>query len=501
MRTSCFVTTFGMLIWQAIAQAQDADPRADVLRKRRQTYPDLFKVVDLAQSVPSQFAADALLRTAVAPGNRDREWKIELLEQSFETGAQAPDLNRQRIQGWRAVAKSRAEIRSLGFDQRLDRLSLQCRVVREMMSLDKQKALQMFQRIAWPRLRKLECRDALIDHLDEYYSLLGEIVDSGFTAEQRGHGRHVDMLSYQMSRMTSSVEVGPMAKAISSSTLTDDELALLSSRLATVLDQIQADDRSFSASLGGADQELQRLVSIMGARDVSTGGIISAYRRYLVRNLAGSRCADSGGNESSSEVLDSFNRNLASATDSNRAPLTPDDLKPAQTQGQADWEVFVDETEFDRAWQDFLDLLLGKGRGSLLSKGTKPLSDEEKSTIQWRTQFDDFLRQIDDLKLKDGEPEHRLFYRKATALNAALRVARAGPDREKVIRQYVALLKSSNLQQESPLEWYAQVQVSENSIRGLGPEASAVFLDELERSGSAVLSLYAVAARVIPEAR
>jgi hypothetical protein len=44
MLISYFVTTFGMLIWQAIAQAQDANPRAEVLRKRRQTYPDLFKV-------------------------------------------------------------------------------------------------------------------------------------------------------------------------------------------------------------------------------------------------------------------------------------------------------------------------------------------------------------------------------------------------------------------------------------------------------------------------
>jgi hypothetical protein len=99
MRLSCFVTTFGMLICQAIAPAQDADARAEVLRKRRQTYPDLFKVVDLAQAVPSQFAADALLRTAIAPRNRDREWKIELLEQSFETGTQAPEPNRQRIPG------------------------------------------------------------------------------------------------------------------------------------------------------------------------------------------------------------------------------------------------------------------------------------------------------------------------------------------------------------------------------------------------------------------
>jgi hypothetical protein len=112
---------------------------------------------------------------------------------------------------------------------------------------------------------------------------------------------------------------------------------------------------------------------------VWTGGIVSAYRRCLVRNLAGNRCADSGGNALSSEALDSFNRNLASAADSNRAPLTPDDLRPAQTQGQADWEVFIDEKEFDRAWEDFLDLLLGKGHGPLLSKGTKTYPTNRKA--------------------------------------------------------------------------------------------------------------------------
>ncbi|MBI2685527.1 MAG: hypothetical protein HYX27_04360 [Acidobacteria bacterium] len=488
-----------MVIWEAIAQPQSADPRADVLRKRRQTYPELCRVVDLAQYVPPEFAADALLRVAGAPRNRDREWRIELLEQSFEMSVQVPELNRQRILGKRIVARSRTEIRSLGFDQRLDRLSLQSRAVREMMSLDRQKALQMFQRIAWPRLHKLECRDALIDHVDEYYSLLAEMVDSAFTPEQRARGQHIDLLSRQMSRMISAVEVGAMAKAVSSSTLADEELAFLSSRLVAALDQIQTDDRSFSASLSGADLEFHHLVRIMGTRGISAGGLISAYRRYLVRNLAGNRCADTGGSELSSEVLDSFNQNLASASDSNRAPLTPDDLKPSKTQGHADWEIFVDDAEFNRAWQDFLDLLLGKGRGSPL--GAKPLSDEQKNTLEWRTQFDDFLRQIDEARPNAGDSEHRLFYRKATALHGALRVARAGPDRERVIRQYVALLQSSNLQRESLLEWYGQVQRSVNSIRGLGPEASEVFLDELERSGSAVLCLYAVVSRVIPEAK
>jgi hypothetical protein len=504
MRKPLGAFMLGVLIGQAPAQVPNGgaeDPRAEVLRKRRQTYPDLAKVVDLAQSVPPEFATDALLRVAADSRNHDRAWKIELLDHSFQMGALAREPNRQKIIGSRAVSRSRAEIISLGFDQRLDRLSLQCRVVSEMLKLDKPKALDMFQRIAWPRLRGLQCRDALIDHVEDYYGLVGEIAESAFTADQRYRGHHVDLLSYQVSRMSAPVEVGAVAKVLSSSTLTRDELNLLASRFAANLDHIERDDRSFSASFGRADQALQELVRSLAAKNVSTGGIIAAYRRYLIRNLTGNRCADSGGEEFSSSVLDSFNQNFASDTDASRAPLMADDVKPAKTQGQADWEPFVNDAEFDRAWQEYLDLWLGKGHGPLLRGGTKPLPDAQKNTMQWRTQFDDFLRQIDDLRPKAGEPEYRHFYRKATGLTVALRVAPPGPDQEKVIRQFVAFLRSSNLQQENVFEWYAQVQRTASSVRGVSPEANARFLGELESSGHPILSLYAVASRVIPEAK
>jgi hypothetical protein len=87
----------------------------------------------------------------------------------------------------------------------------------------------------------------------------------------------------------------------------------------------------------------------------------------------------------------------------------------------------------------------------------------------------------------------------ATALTGALRVAPSGPDREKVLRRLVAFLGSSSLQQQSVLEWYAQVHRTASSVRDLGPEATASFLSELERSGNPILNLYAVAARVIPD--
>ena len=127
------------------------------------------------------------------------------------------------------------------------------------------------------------------------------------------------------------------------------------------------------------------------------------------------------------------------------------------------------------------------------------LPDEQKNTIEWRTQFDHFLEQIDDLKPAVGEPEYRYFYRMATALTAALSVAPPGPDREKVLRRLVGFLGSSSFQQESVLEWYAQVQRTASSVRALGPEATARFLSELERSGNPILNLYAVAAKVITD--
>src|SRR5215831_7463568 len=214
---------------QAPAGKQE-DARAEVVRKRRLQYPDLVKVADLAQSAPPELAADALLRVAASESNQDRAWKIELLEESFQMAALARQPNRQKIIGSRpwpttAVDRSRAEILSLAFDQRLDRLSLQSRVIRQMFRLDKAKALDMFQRTIWPSLHSRQCRDALVDHVTEYYDLVGEIVASAFTAEQRRRGDPVDLLSYQISRISSPVEVGPAAKLLAGSALTPDELS------------------------------------------------------------------------------------------------------------------------------------------------------------------------------------------------------------------------------------------------------------------------------------
>jgi hypothetical protein len=193
-------------------------------------------------------------------------------------------------------------------------------------------------------------------------------------------------------------------------------------------------------------------------------------------------------------VASSFNRELASDASPNLAPLVAEELKPPRIEGKANLEPFFDDAEFQEGFQAFLDLLMGKEHG--LAKA-KPLSDEQKDTAEWRERFDDFLRRVDELKAGVGEPEYRYFYRKATALQALLRVAPPGPEQDKVVRKFVAFLGSSNFQQESMLEWYAQVERTARAVKELKAGTYAKFLKELEGSGHPVLILYASAAATL----
>jgi hypothetical protein len=363
-----------------------------------------------------------------------------------------------------------------------------------MLQVDKAKAVEMFQAISFPQLHELHCEEALVDHVSEYYDLLGLIVATALTPKDVRDGRHVELLNSRIGGMNSPVQVAPMAKVLSSAALSPEELKALTGSYAAALERTGNDDRSFSASLSDTDQELQQFVGLLRARAVAPDAVIGAYRGYLVRNFTGNRCGDNVGRDLLPTVAGSFNRRLASDANPNLAPLVADDLKPAKIEGKADLEPFFDEAEFQQGFQGFLDLLVGKEHR--LGKA-KPLTDEQKDTTEWREQFDDFLRKVDELKAGTGEPEYRFFYRKATALQALLKAAPPGPDQDKVVRKFVGFIASSNFQQDNLLEWYAQMARTADAIKGMKAGTYAKFLQELEGSGNPVLVLYAAAVSVL----
>jgi hypothetical protein len=241
------------------------------------------------------------------------------------------------------------------------------------------------------------------------------------------------------------------------------------------------------------NKHLHQLVQTLRTSGVVPDAVIAAYRKYLVANLTGSRCADNADQPDAAikevlgKVLDAFNQDLASGTNPSLAPLRIGEIKPGKIDGRANAEPFIDAAD-QEVLDPFIEFLMagGKWRG------------EDKNTVRWRSQFDDFLRQIDEIKPGAGEPQYRYFYRKANALTALWESAPPGFERVKLLRQLVAFLSSSNMQQESPLEWYAQVSKTASAFGERGSEEYQEFLRELEHSGNSLLTLYAFAANALP---
>jgi hypothetical protein len=478
--------------------AADPAEKAALAERRHRQHPEIAKVVDLAQSAPPEFSAHFLLQAANSTRLHDRVWQKELLEEAFERANLAREHMRRRSMrsdDFFDVTRTRAEMISRGFDEQLDRLSLQSLAVKEMLHLDRARAIEMFQSISYPRLQAKACEDALMDDVSAYYRVLGQIVDSGFSAGERREGRHVALLNHALSGVDSAVELAPVAEVLSTAALSAEDKEALAGSFALALERVRHDDRSFTASLSLVNKHLHQLVQTLGTRGAVPDAVIAGYRKYLVANLTGSRCADNteqpevAGKDLLEKVLDAFNEDLASVTNPSLAPLRVAEIKPGKIEGRAKTEPFIDPAD-EEVLDRFIEFLL-------LRTDDKP-GGEDKNTIRWRSQFDDFMRQIEEIKPGAGEPEYRYFYRKANALTALLEAAPPGSGRDKLLRQLVAFLSSSDMQQENAIEWYGQVAETAGAIGEHGSEEYQEFLRELEHSGNSLLTLYAFAANAFP---
>src|SRR5581483_10415990 len=144
--------------------------RSDILRERQTRYPDLYALTELARAAPPEFASLALLRVSESTRLTDRPWKQELIEEAFQSAAGAQNTRRRRMLDARfenSIQMNEAAADNL----ELDRISLQVRAVRDMLSLDSHAALELFQRLDFPPPRTATCSDALVENVVDYYNV------------------------------------------------------------------------------------------------------------------------------------------------------------------------------------------------------------------------------------------------------------------------------------------------------------------------------------------
>jgi hypothetical protein len=126
------------------------------------------------------------------------------------------------------------------------------------------------------------------------------------------------------------------------------------------------------------------------------------------------------------------------------------------------------------------------------------VTDAERATPEWARHLTDFLSSLDNWSSGDERSEADYFHERAFAYEGVLRFAPAGPLRDQVLRAYLAFLAQSNLQQQSPAEWYWHAHAV--LTRAADQEARNQILAAFRQSGNPVLMLEAALAGLAPPA-
>jgi hypothetical protein len=456
-----------------------AETPSEALKRRRLEYPDLTQLVEQAQSTPPEFAANTLLRVAESPALRDKAWKRELLDQAFASAGGARNPVKRRVMPDKSANGSRQQMIGLAANLGLDRLTLQADAVKTMLTVNAKHARELFGTIPQPTPARLHCDDALLDDPSSYFSTAAAVAAVAFTDEERRRDDLVLFLNERVQRITSPVEIAPAARMIaaSSARLTAVQSGLLVVSLAAALQRLEGDDRSFSSSLPAISQDIAKLPG---------EALTEAYRQFLVKNLTGARCADGTGEETVQKAVADFNGRSSAGI----APLKVEDLKASKIEGKAslDRPNMPDESYRQR----MVALMMGQG--------SVALTDEQKNTAKWREEFADLLRDVEGITPASGEKDAVFYYRKGSCLYALLVVTPPGEARDKVLQEYIAFVKASNLQQENLIEWFSNVESLVSATRSLNEGEYRKMLDVFEYSGHSVLSIYARLQKLLPSA-
>jgi hypothetical protein len=407
-------------------------------------------IAGLANAAPPEFAADALLRIVEFGRLADKGQKRDLIEQAFRLAASAKfQVRMTGLPGTTADTRSGSLSQAYAFG--LDALSLESRAVRDMLPLDPAKAREMFLDIAQPMLAPLTCDDALVYDVSEYYQALGAVANAAFTPKERAKQEHLNFLLDYLGEATSPAQLAALVPVVQSAGVTPPQREVLWAKLNGLLESLQPDDRSFSASL-----------PVLGALNVPE--MQSAFAAYQQR---GHVCEhDSNANQ-------------------------PLGSKPSQPDPDA-------TPKLEHYWQSPAAQQLFQAGQKLRFTPQRGLqSASDRSSPEWQQQLADYLGQLDGWTPGLEKSEADYYHQKCDVYQSLVELVPAGPQRDKLLEDYVSFLSDSNLYQQSPVEWFVGPQALMERVQSDGQELRQVF-DAFLASGNAVLALEARLHQFIP---
>jgi hypothetical protein len=383
-------------------------------------------LVDLAQATPPEFAADAMLRIAESGKIKDRDAVRDLVEQGFRMAAAATFRVPMRgLPG--TTTDTRSGVLSQAYDLKLDALSLQSRAVRDMLAIDKAKARDLFRNIPPPVLAPLTCDDAMVYDVADFYRTIGIIANTAFSEKERAKEEHINFVLDYLGQAVSPVQLAPLARLIKNADATPAQTELLWTRFKGLLESIRGDGRSSSSALAAISAE--------------GGPGLHSFEKY----------------EQTAQVC------------KNDPDVTP---------------------KLERFWQTpRAKQLLVDGLKLRSAPEGRMSTEAERSTPEWQRQFTDYLSELADWTSVQEQSDADYYHQKCIVFEALLELVPAGPQQDKVLLDFVNFIGNSNLQRQSPVEWFIQANSVLERVRHSNDSTLSKLSEAYEHSGNSLLEL------------
>src|SRR6202049_1294885 len=384
-------------------------------------------LVDLAQAAPPEFAADAMLRVAESGKIKDRDAVRDLVEQAFRMAAAATFRVRMRgLPG--TTTDTRSGLLSQAYDLKLDALSLQSRAVRDMLAIDKPRARDLFRDIPPPVLAPLTCDDAMIYDVADFYRTIGIIANTAFSEMERAKEEHINFLLDYLGQAGSPLQLTPLARLIKNANATPAQTELLWTKFKGLLESIQGDERSNTAALAAISAE-------------GGPGLQLSFEKY----------------------------EQTAQTCKNDSGVTP---------------------KLERFWQTpKAKTLLEDGLKLRIAPDGHQFTAADRSTPEWQGQLTDYLGELADWTAGQEQSDAVDYHQKSLVFEALLELIPAGPQCDKAILDFVNFIGNSNLQQQSPVEWFIQANSVLERVRHSNDGTLSKLSDAFQHSGNSILAL------------
>ncbi len=154
-----------------------------------------LELIERARSVPAEIHADVALRLLQAQKIPATE-RLKILEEVYGRAGEAREAHPWMLAS-PSYPRGAQEYLVPAQALRLDGLSIRCRVVQGLISVNERRALELFDEIALPEYSRPKCEDNFVPWSGEYYSTLAQVVrrKTAFTKEELARQRPMEIVA------------------------------------------------------------------------------------------------------------------------------------------------------------------------------------------------------------------------------------------------------------------------------------------------------------------